>query len=350
MPGGESFPAFPLFPYCLFISACKKSLEKVAPPSFSTESKEAFFPMAIVLSLLQNVLEEGFIYGVVAMGVYITYKILDFPDLSVDGTFPLGCAVTAALITGGVNPWLSCVVAFIAGALAGCVTGLLHVRLHVTDLLSGIIVMTACWSINLLILAAHLPNPLSGNSLLQFYNQPTIFTSFPMSLLPASIYRYRVLLLSAVLALVVKLLMDAFLRTKSGMLLRATGDNPQFVTSLGRDQGSMKILGLAIGNGCTALSGAILAQQAESATVSIGTGMVVQALAAVIIGTSVFGRIRALKPTSAVLLGTILYKAVLLIAMLWLPATFLKLTMAVLFVVALLTDRVGKKKGSEVHA
>lgn len=302
--------------------------------------------MDIVLSLLQNVLEEGFIYGIVAMGVYITYKILDFPDLSVDGTFPLGCAVTAAMITGGINPWLACIAAFIAGALAGCVTGLLHVKLRITDLLSGIIVMTGCWSINLLILGMHMPNPLAGNALLQFYNQPTIFTSFPMSLLPAGIYRYRVLVLAAILALVVKLLMDWFLRTKSGMLLRATGDNPQFVTSLARDQGSMKILGLAIGNGCTALAGSILAQQSESASVSIGTGMVVQALAAVIIGTSVFGRIRKLKSTSAVLLGTILYKAVLLIAMLWLPATFLKLTMAVLFVAALLTDRVGKKKGS----
>ena len=294
--------------------------------------------MDVVFSLLQNVLEEGFIYGIVAMGVYITYKILDFPDLSVDGTFPLGCAVTAALIVGGVNPWLACIAAFAAGALAGCVTGLLHVKLRITDLLSGIIVMTGCWSLNLLILGAHMPNPLAGNALLQFYNQPTIFTSFPVALLPESLYRFRVLIL-----------MDWFLRTKSGMLLRAAGDNPQFVTSLAKDQGSMKIMGLAIGNGCTALAGSILAQQAESASVSIGTGMVVQALAAVIIGTSVFGRIKKFKSTSAVLLGTILYKAVLLIAMLWLPATFLKLTMAVLFVAALLTDRVGKKKGSVAH-
>ena len=305
--------------------------------------------MDIVLSLLQNVLEEGFIYGIVAMGVYITYKILDFPDLSVDGTFPLGCAVTAALIVGGVNPWLACIASFGAGVLAGCVTGLLHVKLRVTDLLSGIIVMTACWSVNLVILGAHMPNPLAGNSLLQFYNMPTIFTSLPMSLLPAGLYRYRVLILTAVLAIVVKLLMDWFLRTKSGMLLRAAGDNAQFVTSLAKDQGSIKVLGLAIGNGCTALAGSILAQQAESATVSIGTGMVVQALAAVIIGSSVFGRIRRLKPTSAVLLGTMLYKLVLLVAMLWLPATFLKLTMAVLFVAALLTDRVGRKKGSVIH-
>lgn len=301
--------------------------------------------MDIVLSLLQNVLEEGFIYGIVAMGVYITYKILDFPDLSVDGTFPLGCAVTAALITAGVNPWLACIAAFIAGSLAGCVTGLLHVKLRVTDLLSGIIVMTGCWSINLLLLAMHMPNPLAGNALLQFYNQPTIFTSFPVSLLPDGLYRYRVLILVAVLAIVVKLIMDWFLQTKRGMLLRATGDNVHFVTALAKDQGAMKIMGLAIGNGCTALAGSILAQQAESASVSIGTGLVVQALAAVIIGSSVFGRIKKLRPTTAVLLGTMLYKGVLLVAMLWLPSTFLKLTMAILFVAALLTDRIGKKGG-----
>ncbi len=182
--------------------------------------------MDVVFSLLQNVLEEGFIYGIVAMGVYITYKILDFPDLSVDGTFPLGCAVTAALIVGGVNPWLACIAAFAAGALAGCVTGLLHVKLRITDLLSGIIVMTGCWSLNLLILGAHMPNPLAGNALLQFYNQLTIFTSFPVALLPESLYRFRVLILAAVLAVVVKLLMDWFLRTKSGMLLRAAGTIP----------------------------------------------------------------------------------------------------------------------------
>lgn len=305
--------------------------------------------MNIAFSLLLNVLEEGFIYAIVAMGVYITYKILDFPDLSVDGTFPLGCAVTAALITGGMNPWPALVLSFGAGALMGCITGLLHVRLRVTDLLSGIIVMTACWSINMLILGIHQPAPLSGNSLLQFYNQPTIFTAFPLALLPDALRRYRVVLLSAVLAIAVKLLMDWFLRTKRGLLLRATGDNNQFVTSLGCDQGRMKILGLAIGNGCTALSGSVLAQQTESASLSIGTGMVVQALASVIIGVSVFGRIHKLKSTSAVLLGTILYKAVLLIAMLWLPSTFLKLTMAVLFVGALLTDRIGKKKGGAAH-
>lgn len=301
--------------------------------------------MDIILPLIKNVLEEGFIYGIMVMGVYITYKILDFPDLSVDGTFPLGCCVTAVLITAGVNPWAACILAFLAGAAAGCVTGILHVKLRVTDLLSGIIVMTALLSINMVVLGG-----VQGKSLLQFFNLPTIFTSGPMALLPAPVYKYRVILLSFLLALAVKLVMDWFLRTKCGLLLRASGDNAQFVTSLARSQGRMKILGLAIGNGCTALAGSILAQQAENASTAIGTGMVVQALAAVIIGMSVFGRVKVMKPTTMVLLGTVLYKAILLLAMLWLPSTFLKLTMAALFVVVLLAERASRReKGGGAH-
>lgn len=297
--------------------------------------------MEIILGLIKNVLEESFIYGVMVMGVYITYKILDFPDLSVDGTFPLGACVTAALITAGVNPWLTCLLVFICGAAAGSVTGLLHVKLKVTDLLSGIIVMTALWSVNLFILGG-----VQGSAILQFYNKPTIFSSAPVSFLPPALYRYRVLILTFLIVLAVKLLLDWFLKTKSGLLLRAAGDNHQYVTSLARDQGRMKILGLAIGNGCTALAGSIFAQQAESASVSIGTGMVVQALAAVIIGASVFGRLKRMKSTTNALLGTVIYKAVLVLAMLVLPSTFLKAAMAVLFVAALLTDKLGKKGGA----
>lgn len=297
--------------------------------------------MDIALGLIKNVLEESFIYGIMIMGVYITYKILDFPDLSVDGTFPLGACGTAALISAGVNPWLACVLAFLLGAAAGSFTGLLHVKLKVTDLLSGIITMTALWSVNLFILR--------GSAILQFYNQPTIFTSGPVALLPPAIYRYRVALVTFLFVVAVKLILDWFLRTRAGLLLRAAGDNTQYVTALARDQGRMKILGLAIGNGCTALAGAIFAQQAESASVSIGTGMVVQALAAVIIGTSVFGRIQAMGSTTKALAGTVIYKAILVIAMLYLPPNALKLAMAALFITALLTDRLGRKKGGLVR-
>ncbi len=300
--------------------------------------------MDLILPLLKNILEEAFIYGIMVIGVYVTYKILDFPDLSVDGTFPLGACLTAALITAGVNPWLVCIIVFLAGAGAGCITGLLHVKLKVTDLLAGIIVMTGLWSVNLFVLGG-----IIGKSTLPFYNKPTIFTSGFMKLLPEGVYKYRVLILSFVLVLVVKLLMDWFLRTKKGLLLRAVGDNRYFVTSMAQDQGKLKIMGLALGNACTALSGCVLAQQSESASVTIGTGMVVQALAAVIIGVSVFGRIRRMRSTTMAVLGMVIYKAVLLIAMLWLPSTFLKAAMAVLFVIALLTDRMGKQKGGTEH-
>lgn len=293
--------------------------------------------MDILLGLLVNVLEEGLIYGVMAMGVYITYKILDFPDLSVDGSFPMGACVTAVLITAGVNPWLACIGSFVCGAVAGCVTGLLHVKLHISDLLSGILVMTGLYSINLLITG--------GQATMQFYNQNTIFTSGPAALLPEAVKSYRVIIVALIAVVIVKVLLDLYLKTKSGLLLRAAGSNAQYVVSLGRDPGKMKIIGLAIGNGCAALSGGLLSQQTETANIASGTGMVVMALASVIIGTSLFRRVKFIKATCAVVLGAILYKACLVIAMqLGLPTNLLKLLMAVLFTVALISNNLVSKR------
>lgn len=284
--------------------------------------------MDVFLRLLVNVLEEGFIYGIMAMGVYITYSVLHFPDLSVDGTFPLGACLTAALITAGVNPVLALGCAFLCGCLAGAVTGFLHVKLHITDLLSGIIVMTGLWSINLVILG--------GRSVVPFYNMPTVFNTGLVQLFSGGLYARRVLVILLLIVIVVKVLVDMYYRTKSGLLLRATGDNEQYVTALAVDPGRMKLLGLMLGNGLAALSGAVLAQQAESANVASGTGMVVMGLAAVIIGTSLLKGIKFIKATTMVIIGSILYKACLVAAMqLGLPTNYLKLLMAVLFVVAL---------------
>lgn len=292
--------------------------------------------MAVFLSLIENVLEEGFIYGIMAMGVYITYSILDFPDLSVDGTFPLGACVTAALITLGVNPWIACLAAFLLGAAAGSLTGFLHVKLKITDLLSGILVMTAMLSVNLAITG--------GSPVLAFYNKPTIFTSGPAALLPKVLYQHRVVLLGFVCALLVKLTLDRYLKTRSGLLLRAAGDNMQYVVSLGKNPGTVKILGLAIGNGCTALAGSILSQQAESANVFGGTGMVVMGLASVIIGISVLGKIKIMRKTTMALLGAVIYKTCLSAAMqLGLPTNYLKLLMAVLFTLALVSNNLFSK-------
>lgn len=293
--------------------------------------------MEIIGGLMINVLEEGFIYGIMAIGVYITYSVLDFPDLSVDGTFPLGACLTAMLITAGVNPWLVCILAFAIGAGAGCITGFLHVKLGITDLLSGILVMTGLWSVNLALTG--------GSAILPYYDLETIFTMGIIGMIPKI---YTVVIVAGILCVLVKILVDLYLKTKSGMLLRAAGDNPQYVISLGRDPGKMKILGLAIGNGCTALAGSVLSQQTQTANVASGTGMVVMALASVIIGMNLFKKVSFIKPTLAVVFGAIIYKACLVIAMqLGLPTNYLKLLMAIIFTLALVSNKAfdkGRKK------
>lgn len=296
--------------------------------------------MAISLGLIETVLREGFIYSLMAMGVLITYKILDFPDLSVDGTFPLGACVSAVLITAGLNPWLVCIAAALAGALMGCITGLLHVKLGITDLLSGILVMTAAWSINLIITG--------GTAIFQFFNLPTIYNSGIAVSLPSPLYDHRQLIIVFLLAVIVKIILDLYLKTKSGLLLRAVGDNNRFVTGLGRNPGHVKILGLAIGNACTALAGSVLAQWSGNADINMGKGMVVMALASVIIGTGVFRRVKFMKLTTMAIFGAILYKACLQIALaIGLPNYYLRLLMAVLLTIAIVSQKIGKKGGAQ---
>lgn len=290
--------------------------------------------MDVALSLIETVFREGLIYALMAMGVLITYKILDFPDLSVDGTFPLGMVVAATLISAGVDPWVACIVAFLAGAAAGCVTGILHVKLGITDLLSGILVMTALWSVNLIITG--------GTAIMPFFNKPTIFSTG----LGGVLGEHNELIIVLLIAIVLKVILDLYLSTKSGLLLRAGGDNNQYVTGLGRDPGNVKILGLAIGNGCTALSGCVLAQLNENADINSGKGMVVMALASVIIGVGIFRRVKFMRLTTMAILGAIMYKACLQIALqLGLPSIYLKLLMAVLLTIAIVSQRVGKKGG-----
>ena len=293
-------------------------------------------------SILINILEEGFIYGIMAMGVYITYAVLDFPDLSVDGTLPLGACVTGVLIAAGVNPVLALLVSFLAGCAAGACTGLLHVKLGIRDLLSGILVMTALLTINLLV---------TGKQSVIYINKlPTIFTDGLVTLLPEALYAYRRVIILLIVVAAVKLVMDLFFKTRLGLLLRASGSNLQYVTSLAVNPGHMKILGLTLGNGLTALSGSVLAQQARSASVSSGTGMVVMGLASVIIGTTLFKRVRFIKATTQVVIGSLVYKACLAIAtLLKLDTVYLKLLMSVLFIIALVGGRALEKRGKGGH-
>ena len=305
--------------------------------------------MDVILSLLQNVLEEGFIYGIVAMGVYITYKILDFPDLSVDSTFPMGAALTASAILGGINPVLTLFLAFGAGALAGCVTGLIHVKLKVRDLLSGIIVMTALYSINLRI---------AGKANLPIFSKETIFSnSFLSAHVPEAASPFIVTIILFVIVMICKVLLDAYLQTRSGYLLRAVGDNDVLVTSLAKDKGLVKIVGLAIANGFAALAGSVYCQQKGFFEISIGTGTMVIGLANVIIGTQLLKRVGFIRSTTAVIIGSIVYKACVSIALLLndlhiagldlsipVTASDLKLITSVLFLIILVVSPSGGKK------
>ena len=283
-----------------------------------------------------TIIEQGLIYGILALGVYITYKILDFPDLTTDGSFPLGAAVTAALISRGVNPYMTLPIAFAAGALAGVCTGLIHVKGRVRDLLSGIIMMTALWTINLRI---------AGTSNVPLFSKETIFkNSFLEKLLPEAVQPYGTLIVIVILAAVTKLILDFYMKSKSGFLLRAVGDNEKLVTALARDQGNVKILGLAIANGLVALSGCIFCQEERVFEISMGTGAVVIGLASVIIGTSLFRNMTFMKATTAVVIGSVLYKACMAVAMRNFEPQDMKLITAALFLIVLLISMERRKK------
>lgn len=297
--------------------------------------------MNAMMELCISTLTQGFIYALLSYGVYITYIILDFPDLTVDGSFPLGAAVTAIMLVKGVNPFVTLLAALFIGAVAGFVTGFIHVKLGVRDLLAGIITMTALFSINLQI---------AGSNLAIERSIDTIFTSGPiMAIMGNSSLIYRKFVVALVLAVVVKLILDWYLKTKSGLLLRAVGDNATLVTTLAKDKGNVKLLGLVIANALVALSGAVVCQEQRAFSSTMGTGQVVFGLAAVIIGTTLFRKLSFFKATTAVLIGSVFYKACIQVAIsLGLPANLLKLATAVLFLVVLVLGN--KQKGGEDRA
>lgn len=269
------------------------------------------------MEIILNAVEQGLLFALVAMGVYITYKILDFPDLSVDGTFPLGAAISAALLVKGVNPWISILVATLGGAVAGSVTGFLHVKLKISNLMSGILVMIALYSVNLRIM---------GKSNTPLFNTNRVFDNSVIS---------PILIILAVV-IVFKIVIDLFLKTKLGFLLIAVGDNEQVVSSIGVSKNWVKVLGLVISNALVALAGALTAQHQGFADVTMGQGTVVMGLAAVILGISIFGKLSFVKVTTLSILGAIIYKLVVAIALkMRLNPNDLKLMTAVIVVIAL---------------
>ena len=268
------------------------------------------------MDLVVNILEQASLFGLVAMGVFITYKILDFPDLSVEGSYPLGASIAAVLLVNGVNPWVATLVALLGGAAAGFLTAFLHVKLKITNLMSGILVMMALYSINLTIM---------GKSNTPLFNTEHIFKS-----------NISPLIIAIIILVIVKVLQDIFMKTKLGFLLFAVGDNEQVVTSLGVNKNNIKILGLMVSNALVALAGALTAQYQGYADVGMGTGVVVKGLACVIIGTSLLGRISFIKSTSQAIIGTIIYYAAISVALkLGLSPNLLNLLTAVVIVAAL---------------
>lgn len=305
--------------------------------------------------MITGILEQGLIYGILALGLLITYRILDFPDLTVDSSFPLGAAVSAVLTARGMPPVLTLFCSILAGAAAGCVTGLIHVKCRVRDLLSSIITMTGLYSVNLYI--AGLADPkvdfsdlsslgsVVGKASVPLFSYDTLFRNPFTKGLPDWIRPYTTLLIIFVIAFAAKLLLDLFLRTRAGYLLIAAGDNPSVVTTLARDQGKVKILGLVIANALVALAGAVMCQQQRNFDITMGTGAMVIGLASVIIGTNLFKNVSFLRSTTMALLGSILYKACVSAAMqLGLAAFWMKFITAALFLIILVVSQMPRKK------
>lgn len=247
-------------------------------------------------------LESGLIYALMALGVLISFRILDFPDLTADGSFPLGGAVAALAIVSGINPWMACILGMFAGAAAGTVTALLNVKLGILHLLSGILVMTALYSVNLRIMGA--PN-------LSLLGEPTVFAPFIQG---GNGVWVRVLVALGVVV-IAKLFLDWFFSTETGLAMRATGSNAKMAQAQGINTSWMIVLGMAISNGLIALSGALFVQTQGGADVSIGIGTIVIGLVAVIIGETVLTAKRIFWITLSVVIGAVFYKLFIQIAL-----------------------------------
>lgn len=284
-------------------------------------------------SLIGSV-EQGLVFALMVLGVYLTFRVLDFPDLTVDGSLPLGAGVSATLIVNGVDPFLSLLAALLAGAVAGAVTALLATKLRIMSLLASIITMTALYSINLRIM---------GRPNLPLLSQPTIFDALDVSGLPRHLLIPLVFL---VIALVWKGILDWFLHTQVGMALRATGDNPQMIRAQGVNTDSMIILGVSLSNALVALAGGLVAQSQGFADVGMGIGTIVAGLASVILGESLVGSRSVVRQTLSAVCGSVVYRLTITVALsahigfLRLTPSDLNLITAIMVVICLTVPRI----------
>ncbi|MCO1604413.1 ABC transporter permease [Desulfosporosinus nitroreducens] len=280
-------------------------------------------------------MEQGLMYAIMVLGVYLTFRILDYADLSVDGSFTLGAATATSLIVGGTDPWIATGMAFIAGTLAGLFTGILHTKFKITPLLSGILTMTALYSINLRVM---------GRANISLLGSRTVFSDFAK--LPF-MEEYGVLVLSLGSVLLIGAVIYLFLQTELGLALRATGDNELMIRSLGVNTDLMKILGLGLSNGLVAFAGSYVAQKLEFADASMGIGMIIAGLASVIIGEVLVGTSSIGRAILAVICGAVLYRAIIAVVLqLGLEATDLKLITSFIVIIALVSPTLRKKIAS----
>jgi len=284
--------------------------------------------VAALAALLSGPLEQGLAYGIMVLGVYLSFRILNFADLTVDGSFPLGGAVAATLVVAGVNPALATAAGFGAGLLAGAATAFLATKARIAPLLAGILTMTALYSINLRVM---------GRANIQLLRQTTLVSLVQDQALGGD---YAVLLFLAVAAIALAAVLWWFLRTSLGSALRAVGDNEDMIRSLGVDTDLAKVLGLALSNGLVALSGALVAQYQGFADVGMGIGTIVAGLASVIVGEVVVGEATVGRALAGVLAGSVIYRLAVFAALrAGFAPTDLKLMTALLVILALATPR-----------
>ena len=284
---------------------------------------------------IQGAASQGIIWGIMTLGVYITFKVLDFPDLTVDGSFALGGAVSAILISNGMNPFISLIFSFLAGSLAGLATGILNTKLQIPGILAGILTMIALYSINIRVMGGRPNIPLLGMATSLTIIQNILSLSKVIS----------DLLVGFIFSLFIVFIMYWFFGTEMGCAIRATGNNEKMIRALGVDTNIMKIIGLMISNALVSLSGALVTQSQGYADVGMGNGTIVVGLASVIIGEVIFGnRFNFLYKLFSIVMGSIIYRIIIAIVLqLGLKATDLKLLTAIIVAIALSVPVLNKK-------
>ena len=284
------------------------------------------------LTVILGALELGAIFSILSLGLYISFKVLDIPDLTVDGSFTTGCAVSA-IVTVASSPVLGLILAFVAGALAGLVTGLLITKLKINAILAGILTQTALYSINLRIM--------DGKPNISLLDSKTIFTNINQ------ITSYGTLIVLFIFVIVIVLLLNYFLKTQLGLALRACGDNEDMVRASSIDTDKMKLIGLSLANGLVGLSGALYTQQQTYSDITAGIWMMVIGLASIIIGTTFIKNEKVLISLIATVIGAIFYRFVLTFALqVGITSGDLKLLSAVIVVIAISSTKLklgGKK-------